>query len=185
MSQPKYVQLNFRTAEEGQNGETLMPLCPDEKATGEFKIRVREWKDIERSRGADYESVHNRIDIIGTDGGRAFTITFTDKLLRTFRPEYLYTIATTEVKKTRGVIDYEFVGEYSDTGRYHLHGVISTNDVKVLATLNRKLRKFGILKIKMVNNTTGWADYCTKQLIPKKDYYVNQSDVKRISKEDQ
>lgn len=169
-----YVQLHFRTAEEGRNVETLDDIMP-RKEDDDGIIRRREWKDIERSLGANIESVKDRIELIGTDGGRAFTVTFTDKLLRTFKPAFLYQSVIQQIKKTRGVVDFEFVGEYSDIGRYHMHGVISVKEVKVLATLNRKLRKYGILKIKMVTNTVGWAEYCTKQLMPKEEVRIIQN----------
>jgi len=103
------------------------------------------------------------ISSIGADGGRAYTVTFTDHNLKMYKDQYLYDMVEMIMKKTKGVVKYKMIGEYSETGRYHLHGVVLCNTLQQHGNLQRKLRRtFGIVKVKVIDNTPKWAEYCVK-----------------------
>lgn len=110
------------------------------------------------------KAMENRIEAIAAKGGTAFTVTFTDSYLNKYKDKYLENEIRQLTKKTKGVTDFEFVAEYSKVGRFHMHGVVLVKDVKVLANLRRKYGKFGICKVKAINNTQGWAEYCVKNI---------------------
>lgn len=112
-----------------------------------------------------YASQYTRMESLGAKGARAYTVTFTDKILSMYKEAYLEHEIRILTKKTRGVIDYEFKGEYSDTGRFHLHGLVLVKDVKTLANLNRKYSKYGIYKCKVIDDSPGWAKYCLKAML--------------------
>lgn len=112
--------------------------------------------------------LYARIEAIGAKGGRAFTVTFKDEYLNKYKETYLEQQIRTLTKKTKGVLDFEYVSEYSKTGRFHLHGCVLVQDIKVLASLRRKYSKFGICKVKVVDNSVGWATYCLKDRVKEK-----------------
>lgn len=108
--------------------------------------------------------LHKHLEELGAKGARAYTVTFKDDFLNKYKEAYLEHEARMLTKRTRGVLDFEYVGEYSKTGRFHMHGAVLVKDVKVLANLNRKYSKYGISKCKCITDTVGWADYCVKSL---------------------
>lgn len=111
-------------------------------------------------------TLQRHLEELGAKGARAYTVTFKDDLLNKYRRAYLEHEVRMMTKRTRGVIDFEYVGEYSKTGRFHMHGAVLVKDVKVLANLNRKYSKYGICKCKCITNSVGWAEYCLKSRIP-------------------
>lgn len=113
------------------------------------------------------EILRNEIEALGARGGRAFTVTFTDHYLNKYKEEYLEREVNKTVKKTKGVIDHIFVSEYSEAGRFHLHGVVLCKELKNLGTVRRKMAKYGICKVKMIDNSPKWADYVVKSKIQK------------------
>lgn len=108
--------------------------------------------------------VHTMIEHIGAQGGRAITVTFTDAYLNKYKEDYLMIKVNEIIKKTKGVIDHILQSEYSQAGRFHLHGVVYCKDLKSLGQVRRKMSLFGICKIKTIDNTVKWADYCTKDM---------------------
>lgn len=103
------------------------------------------------------------LEILGHNG-RAITITFKDSVLHTYKDRFLWNAAQDICKRTKGINRYILVPEYSETGRFHLHGVVEAISLVAYGTLQRKLSKqFGITKIKVIDNTVRWAEYCTKQ----------------------
>lgn len=122
---------------------------------------------IARDRYHSNEATLARMEELGAKGARAYTVTFRDEFLNKFKEAYLEHEIRMITKKTRGVIDFEYVGEYSKTGRFHMHGAVLVKDVKVLANLNRKYSKYGICKCKYIDDSVGWADYCLKSRTPK------------------
>lgn len=108
-------------------------------------------------------TIQRHLEELGAKGARAYTVTFKDGILNKYKEAYLEHEIRMLTKRTHGVIDFEYVGEYSDTGRFHMHGAVLVKDVKVLANLNRKYAKYGICKCKCIDNSVGWAEYCTKQ----------------------
>lgn len=105
------------------------------------------------------------IESLGAKGARAYTVTFNDRMLNMYKEDYLEKEINRLTKMTKGVIDHEFISEYSKTGRFHMHGAVLTKDVKTLANLNRKYGKFGICKCKVITNSVGWAKYCDKPAV--------------------
>jgi len=114
--------------------------------------------------GEPKKRLYDEIERIGSKGGLAFTITFTDQILFKFREKYIESEVNKIIKKTKGVIDHCFISEYSATGRFHMHGTILFKEVKNSTNLRRKLSKFGITKVKAIDNSPGWAAYCTKSM---------------------
>lgn len=104
------------------------------------------------------------IEDIGRHGGRAITVTFTDKHLSMYSKLYLEQSVNKDITHTRGVIKSRLISEYSATGRFHLHGALLTKDLKTLSNVKRKMSKYGICKIKVIDDSPGWATYCVKQV---------------------
>lgn len=101
---------------------------------------------------------------LAADGGRAYTITFTDHNLWKYKEQFLYDTVEILLKKTKGVLRWCLIPEYSETGRYHMHGVILCNTLQSHSRIQRKLRRnFGIIQIKCIDNSRRWMLYCMKQ----------------------
>lgn len=129
----------------GHNNNSLDVIMPEKRT---------EWLKAEAER-------------IGAKGGRAFTITFTDHYLNKYREQYLENEVNNIVKKTKGVIEHLLISEYSEAGRFHLHGVILCKELKHLGNVRRKMSKFGICKVKVIDNSPKWAEYMVKSKIQK------------------
>jgi len=114
--------------------------------------------------GEPTKRIYTAIEDIGAKGGLAFTITFTDQILFKFKEKYIESEINKMIRKTKGVIDHCFVSEFSATGRFHMHGAILFKEIKNVTNLRRKLSKFGITKVKAIDNSPGWAAYCTKSM---------------------
>lgn len=122
---------------------------------------------------------------IGDLGGRAYTITFTDMNLCKYKESYLYCTVMSICQKTRGVTDFAFVPEYSEAGRYHLHGAILCKELKQYGTVANKLRRaFGIVKVKDIHDTVGWYMYCRKQYADPEKEEQKRADLKEKHKDD-
>lgn len=64
-----------------------------------------------------------------------------------------------------------FIGEFSDVGHYHLHGVFITSG-RTMSTIGNKLkREFGRTEIKNIRHTTCYAAYVFK--------YTENTDLKK------
>lgn len=107
------------------------------------------------------EQLRQRLAAIG---GHAFTVTFVDSYLNKYRESYLKRMVDSKVKKTRGVVDSLFVAEYSKAGRFHLHGCVLVKDIRVISNVRRKMCKYGICKVKYIDDAQGWAAYCVKDI---------------------
>lgn len=113
---------------------------------------------------SQYEYATGKIEKIGAHGGLAYTITFTDRNLNMYRQNYLIEMVYKKCGSTRGCEEYYFAPEYSGTGRFHLHGAVYCPKMNSHSNLQRKLRKeFGIIKVKQIDNSIKWAEYCTKE----------------------
>lgn len=110
------------------------------------------------------EWFRTEVERIGAKGGRAFTVTFTDTFLNKYKEKYLEAQVNIIVKKTKGVIEHIFISEYSSAGRFHLHGVVLCKDLPSLGNVRRKMSKFGICKVKVIDNSPKWADYVVKSM---------------------
>lgn len=105
------------------------------------------------------------IQDVGAKGGRAFTVTFTDHFLNKYKESYLEFKVNKITARTKGVLEYCFASEYSDAGRFHLHGVVLCTDLPSLSNVRRKLARFGIVKVKVIDDSVKWSIYCTKQML--------------------
>lgn len=96
-------------------------------------------------------------------GGLAYTITYSDTNLARYRETYLIQYTLEIIRKTKGYKLCSMIPEYSKTGRIHMHGVIKMGTMANHSTLQRKLRReFGMIKVKPIDNTVKWRDYCFK-----------------------
>lgn len=105
-------------------------------------------------------------------GGHALTITFKDSILFQYKETYLIAEVNKIFKKTKGIKRYCFINDYSNTGRFHLHGVIKVDDLSWILKLRRKLNKFGITKVKLIDNLPKWNKYCIEQYTPQGKHNV-------------
>lgn len=56
------------------------------------------------------------------------------------------------------------ISDESINGRFHFHGVIEFDNIQAVETLRRKLTKtYGKTKVKAIDDTVKWANYCTAQ----------------------
>lgn len=113
--------------------------------------------------GTGFTVQHHELEKMGRSGN-ALTITYTDNNLTMYNTRYLYAETCRQITKTRGLVGYILIPELSECGRFHLHGVIHMKDCVGYKRVSDKLRRsWGIIKLKPISNTEGWADYCLKQ----------------------
>lgn len=125
---------------EGDNNKLLDVIMPEKTATAE------------------------RIERLCARGGKAITVTFTDKWIFTYKDQALYNFVTQVFKKTRHISEFILVKEYSDTGRFHIHGAFYTDNIKAITNLRRKLSVYGISRVKCVDDSIKWSQYCVKDM---------------------
>lgn len=105
----------------------------------------------------------NTFDKLGVNG-MAVTITFTDRLLFTYTEDCLCQQVKKVIGHTRYIGEYMLIKDVSNTGRFHLHGVIQFKKLTAVMNLRRKLNKeFGVNKVKKIDNVSKWSHYCTDQ----------------------
>lgn len=132
------------------------------------------------------DKLQDKIEKYASEGGRAYTITFTDILLNKYKDRYLMLQVEKMIKRTKNVLKYVFIKDLSATGRFHLHGVILAKRIEVYEIVRKKMSKnFGICKVKFVDNTQKWADYCGQQYTKegKKDIVLKEDDLMYIKSE--
>lgn len=112
--------------------------------------------------GHSAKEVLDLMEIMGRDG-RAITITFDDYTLMKYTEKYLMVDIENIMKKTRCVLKYTLVADWSKVGRFHLHGVIIFTDITKIQGLRRKLAKHGRTKVVVITDSVGWSEYCMKQ----------------------
>lgn len=94
----------------------------------------------------------------------ALTITFRDDIRFKYKELYLANAIKRLIDKTKGVIDYEFVSDWSKTDVFHMHGTIEVNKQSVITNVRRKLHnQFGMTKVKLIDNSERWVDYVLSQ----------------------
>lgn len=93
----------------------------------------------------------------------AITVTFTDDQLYRNTERYLCDEVNKVFKSVRHVQQYILISDISCTGRFHLHGAMSIYNIHAITTLRRKLSRFGITKVKLIDNTVKWSNYCVEQ----------------------
>lgn len=94
----------------------------------------------------------------------AITITIRDNMLMKYKERYMIGLMGYIAERTRGVERYCFVNDYSETGRFHVHGGLSVKNVHVTEILRKKFVKtFGFVKVKIIDNVPKWAEYCVQQ----------------------
>lgn len=130
------------------------------------------------------ERLRYDLEDICRHGGHAMTITFTDKNLLTYTECYLLGQVNNVCKRQKGLIRYIFINDYSSNGRFHLHGVILVKDIAVITKLRKKLRKFGMTKCKLIDDSPKWTRYCVQQYLPegKHELMVKRSKLMYIIK---
>jgi len=73
------------------------------------------------------------------------------------------------------------IGEFSETGRYHMHGAIYCNSPRLLNTIRRKFAKnIGRTEIKMIHDTQKYIDYIFKGCSQNRT--INDQEVIRYTK---
>jgi len=107
----------------------------------------------------DVEDIIERMSV----NGRAITITFREDIIIKYKEKYLMIDLYNLLGKTRCVLKYILVADWSVSGRFHLHGTIQVTDITKITNIRRKLNRYGMTKIGPINNTLIWADYCVKQ----------------------
>jgi len=116
------------------------------------------------------------------EGTVAVTITFRDVELNMYKETFLCDMVRRVFKTTRGVYRYCMVNDYSQLGRFHLHGSISVKCASVIETLRKKFYKqFGKSKVKLIDNSPKWASYCLEQFTIKGKNNVKVSPLRFIS----
>lgn len=102
-------------------------------------------------------------------------ITFRDELIDRFEDETLMAMITEKLsrrfKKMPPTAAILLIGEHSDIGRYHLHGLIQgiPNDDKS-RLLKQIKREFGRSQIKMLTYSESYIDYIFKSYIPREGH---------------
>lgn len=113
--------------------------------------------------------LEERIERMGAIGGKAITITFTNKWILKYNERYLLNQVETLTKKTRYVVDHVYVPEHSKIGRFHIHGIFYVTNIRGVTNLLKKLDQFGKITIKTIDDSPKWAKYCVKSMVPEKD----------------
>lgn len=112
------------------------------------------------------EEVRDKILEIGSVKGLqpiAVSVSFTDDNLLKYNEFYLLNKLEKVLNGTKNVIQYCMVVDYSKVGRFHLHGILTLNDVLKSQYLKNKITKeCGNVKFKPCDNVLGWAEYCLK-----------------------
>lgn len=108
------------------------------------------------------EDVEKIIEEISAKG-RALTITFTDDVIMKYKERYIMGEIYKVLNKTRCVLSFIMVADWSKVGRFHMHGAFCVTDITKITGLRRKLSKYGFTKVVPITNSLRWANYCIKQ----------------------
>jgi len=100
------------------------------------------------------------------DNSYAITLTFTDDYLFKYNEHYLMVDVRKTLSKLKNVVTFVLVNDYSKAGRFHLHGTIVFKSLVSITHVRRVLSKYGITKVKPIDNIAKWAKYCTEQFSP-------------------
>lgn len=118
--------------------------------------------DRKRSVG-DYDTVKSKLERVGCKGCHALTVTFTDQCLLKYREEYLEKELNKILLGVRALSQFILVRDYSSSGRMHYHGIIDITNIKSITNLRRRLKVFGITKVKLIDDNPKWVLYCIGQ----------------------
>nr|UOF83113.1 rep protein [Cressdnaviricota sp.] len=93
----------------------------------------------------------------------AYTQSFKEDQILMYNEDYMTREVDKAISKCRNVMKYTMVADWSPTGRFHMHGVIIFNDiVKILSFQKKMISKFGNIKLKTIDNSIKWANYCVQ-----------------------
>lgn len=98
------------------------------------------------------------------ENGIEITITFMPELQNRWRPETLTYMVREQFDKYNKRYDFTLVliGEFSQTGVYHMHGALKT-EAKMVNSIRRNFgRLFGRTELKGIKYSETWFNYCLK-----------------------
>lgn len=99
--------------------------------------------------------------------GMEITITYVPALRQRFNSSTLTDITkhTLEGVLKRHNFDIVLVGEFSETGLYHMHGIVKAETGRVVDALKRRLgRELGRVEIKQISFTESYINYVLKDI---------------------
>lgn len=99
-----------------------------------------------------------------SNNGIEITLTFNEMLHNRYSPATLTAMVRTDLMayKKRYKFSCIMVGEYSEVGRYHMHGSIRA-DGKMINSIKRKYpSKFGRVELKCIKYVQSWVQYVMK-----------------------
>lgn len=111
------------------------------------------------------ETIREKTDrMIDNDrGSMELTITMTDTLLNRYKKKYVKIMIEDIIRHTKGIRDCILIPDYSETGRFHYHGVVIFNKLSSINTLKRKLTKqIGRTRIAQIMYTESYKKYMYK-----------------------
>lgn len=108
--------------------------------------------------------LEDKLEFLGSAGGFALTITFKDYILSKFKRDALIGFIREMLSRKKDIQGAILISDYSDTGRFHLHGVVRVKNLHTIENIRKQCyRDFGITKAKIIDNSVKWAEYCTQQ----------------------
>jgi hypothetical protein len=143
-----------------------------------------------KSMPEERDTVLNRNEIISlmanlediADTGCEFTVTFNPLIHERYKSvtltQMVFDLLHRIKLKDRENLEIILVGEFSEVGRYHMHGVIKASNSRLLKRIRQKFTlEMGRIEIKQIHNVPKYIDYIFKG-IPQR--YIKYNEVIRF-----
>lgn len=113
------------------------------------------------------QDAQERIDILDSlKWSVEITVTFTDKVLNTYKDEFIIKDFSKFIHKKGQAFEYICIPDWSDSNRLHIHGIVHELDtVKASNALKCLKKKYGRCEYKMISYPDSYKKYMIGQFI--------------------
>lgn len=146
--------------------QKVYPHSPVKTVKGSNKALVPESLGGTKAKGCTctIDTLYDNIEKLGSSTDvkcLAYTQSFKEDQIMMYNEDYMTREVDKAIGRTKNVLKYIMVADWSPTGRFHMHGVIVFNDiVQILSFQKKMVTKFGNIKLKTIDNSVKWANYC-------------------------